>query len=92
MEICGEIYTGVELRGLLGLRSTVFELQQEGQNILITTRGNGHRVGMSQYGAEAMAVNGYSYDQILLHYYSGATLEEFTEEQINAIFDKAENL
>lgn len=88
----GKTFSGTQLRTLLDLSSTALTLDIAGDRVLITTKGNGHRVGMSQYGAEAMAVNGYSYDQILLHYYSGATLEEFTEEQINAIFDKAENL
>ena len=88
----GRTFSGTQLRTLLDLSSTALTLDIAGDCVLITTKGNGHRVGMSQYGAEAMAVNGYSYDQILLHYYSGATLEEFTEEQINAIFDKAENL
>lgn len=74
MEICGEPYTGVELRSLLGLRSTAFQVQTEGQTIRITTRGYGHRVGMSQYGANAMAKNGSNYQQILQHYYPGAVL------------------
>ena len=55
MEICGETYTGMELRSLLGLRSTRFVMQAEEQAITIITTGYGHRVGMSQYGANAMA-------------------------------------
>ena len=44
------------------------------KTITITTRGFGHRVGMSQYGAQAMAQSGSTYDEILAHYYSGAEL------------------
>ena len=46
----------------------------EGENIVITTRGFGHRVGMSQYGAQAMAERGAGFEEILSHYYTGAEL------------------
>ena len=42
--------------------------------MIITVKGYGHRVGMSQYGADAMAAQGYTYDEILTHYYSGTEL------------------
>jgi len=74
MEICGETYTGVQLRSLLGLRSTAFQVQTENQTITIITRGYGHRVGMSQYGANAMAEAGSTWQEILQHYYPGTTL------------------
>jgi len=41
---------------------------------LIETKGYGHGVGMSQYGAHGMAIDGYSYDEILKYYYTGANL------------------
>lgn len=69
IEICGEIYSGVRLRSLLGLRSTDFQIQPEEETIRITTRGYGHRVGMSQYGANTMAETGSTWQQILQHYY-----------------------
>ena len=72
--IGGEYFTGVEVRSLLGLRSTAFSLQEAGDNIVITTKGFGHRVGMSQYGADAMAVAGSTYEEILAHYYPGTEL------------------
>lgn len=72
-------FKGTELRNLLGLRSTAFIMTAVGDHITITTRGYGHRVGMSQYGAEAMAVDGASYEEILAHYYIGTTLEEFVD-------------
>lgn len=74
-DIDGRTYNGVELRQLLGLRSTAFVIHPMGDQILITTKGFGHRVGMSQYGADAMAVQGSDYMQILAHYYPGTTLE-----------------
>lgn len=74
LEICGESYTGVQLRSLLGLRSTAFQIQVEDQTITITTRGYGHRVGMSQYGANTMAEQGSHYQNILQHYYPGTNL------------------
>lgn len=76
MVICGERYTGTELRSLLGLPSTAFSVMVEGDTILVSTRGYGHRVGMSQYGADAMAVGGNLYPEILAHYYPGTTLEK----------------
>lgn len=69
MEIRGRKFTGVQLRMLLELRSTSFTVTAVGSSIAVTTRGFGHRVGMSQYGAEAMAVSGSGYAQILAHYY-----------------------
>ena len=75
IEIGGEIYGGTDLRRALGLRSTAFSISAVGDSVIITTRGFGHRVGMSQYGADAMAVQGSSYQEILAHYYQGTSLE-----------------
>lgn len=69
-------YTGVEFRMLLGLRSSDFDLEVRDGKLIITTRGYGHGVGMSQYGAKGMAENGYTYSQILAHYYPGTTLSK----------------
>lgn len=74
MVIGGKAYTGVQLRQLLGLRSTAFTVTVEESSIRIETRGYGHRVGMSQYGADAMAAAGSTYEDILSHYYSGTDL------------------
>ena len=78
------------MRTLFNLRSTMFDIEIDGQIVRITTKGYGHRVGMSQYGAEAMAVDGCKYDEILGHYYLGTELIKLTGEEINAIFDKTE--
>ncbi len=74
MTIGGKAYSGTELRSALGLRSTAFSLSVRGNKISITTEGYGHRVGMSQYGADAMAAAGSTWQQILAHYYPGTEL------------------
>ena len=75
LTVQGKKFRGTDLRKLLGLRSTAFTISTEGDNVTFHTRGFGHRVGMSQYGADAMAVNGSSYEEILQHYYQGTVLE-----------------
>ena len=74
VNIGGQSYTGTQLRSLLGLPSTRFSIQVVSDTVTITTNGYGHRVGMSQYGADAMAVSGSSFQEILAHYYPGTTL------------------
>ena len=78
MSICGKSYTGTQLRKLLGLPSTAMTISTEGGSITIVTKGYGHRVGMSQYGADAMAVTGSNYLEILAHYYPGTQLEKLS--------------
>ncbi|MFC5531056.1 stage II sporulation protein D [Cohnella yongneupensis] len=68
--------TGEEVRGKLGLRSASFDWKIKDGQIRITTYGNGHGVGMSQWGAEGMAKEGSSAEQIVEHYYSGARIAE----------------
>lgn len=67
-------WTGTQLRERLHLRSTDFELYPTNDGLRIVTHGYGHRVGMSQYGAEAMAVKGSTFPEILAHYYFGTQL------------------
>ena len=74
IEICAERFTGTDLRKILGLRSTAFAIRVVGDTVTITTKGYGHRVGMSQYGADAMAVSGATFPDILAHYYQGTQL------------------
>lgn len=66
-------FTGVEIRKKLNLRSTDFDIKI-GDDVKITTRGYGHGVGMSQYGANYMAKEGKSYEDILKHYYQGVII------------------
>ena len=60
----------------LNLKSNYFTIRQDDQNVYITTKGYGHGVGMSQYGAQAMALKGYKYDEILKYYYQGTTIKK----------------
>lgn len=74
LELCGAEFQGTELRALLGLMSTDFTIEIGTDTVTITTQGFGHRVGMSQYGAQAMAQQGSTFDEILAHYYTGTIL------------------
>ena len=76
MTIGGRSFSGVELRQRLGLRSTNFQIDISGDTVTVDVKGFGHRVGMSQYGAKAMAERGQSYREILAWYYTGAELTE----------------
>lgn len=66
--------SGRDLRVMFGLRSTHFTVDTDGNTITFTTRGYGHGVGMSQYGAHAFAKKGMDYRAILAHFYRGTTL------------------
>lgn len=74
IKIGEEVFSGLQVRSLLELPSTSFYITALGNTVTVTTKGFGHRVGMSQYGAEAMATQGSSYQEILAHYYPGAEL------------------
>jgi len=74
--INGTEFTGRDVASKLELRSNHFEILETEENIIINTKGYGHGVGMSQYGALAMAKKGYTYDEILKHYYTGIKIEK----------------
>lgn len=76
LKINGTEFMGRDVYNKLGLRSCDFELVLVGSNVEINTKGYGHGVGMSQYGAHGMAKNGYGYQEILAHYYVGTTLKK----------------
>ena len=71
-----KIFNGRKFRETLGLRSADFDITVNDNDVSITTRGYGHGVGMSQYGANLMANNNYSYKDILSHYYPGTQLKK----------------
>ena len=77
--IGGKRYKGTELRSLLALRSTSFSVTADEKGLTFTTKGYGHRVGMSQYGAQAMALSGSGFEKILTHYYQGAALTQWED-------------
>lgn len=68
---------GREIRELLGLRSTDFDIAFDVSNgiVLVKTLGYGHGVGMSQYGAETYAQQGWKAEKIVQHYYTGTTIK-----------------
>lgn len=66
--------TGTELREMFNLKSADFDVEIGEENVVFTCRGNGHFVGMSQYGADYMARQGSTYDEILSHYYPDTEL------------------
>ena len=70
----GVAFGGTELRQLFSLRSTAFTLEYTEGKFCFTVTGNGHGVGMSQYGANVMARDGADYRAILAHYYPGTIL------------------
>lgn len=76
INICGKTYSGNEIRKLLQLRSTWFTVLPMDDSVIITTRGFGHRVGMSQYGADAMANMGSTCTEILKHYYQNTEIQK----------------
>ena len=70
-------YKGTDFRKLLSLRSTDFNIQIEDNNVVITTKGYGHGVGMSQYGANYLANKGYNYVDIINYYYKNVEIKKF---------------
>ncbi len=76
IKINNKVFSGNQVQYLLGLRSTFFTITQNGNSVDINTKGFGHGVGMSQYGAEGMALNGYKYDEILKYYYQGVEIKK----------------
>ena len=75
LSVCGQTVSGTALRRALGLRSTCFTVTFRSGSFCFTTKGYGHGVGMSQWGAKAMAEQGADYAAILAHYYPGTTLQ-----------------
>lgn len=69
-------FTGKEIRNKLDLRSTFFTFYDKGDIITINTKGYGHGVGMSQYGANKMALSGNKYDDILKYYYTDVEIKK----------------
>ena len=76
IQIGNRTYSGQQIRTALGLRSTDFTVEENGDEITFTTYGYGHGAGMSQYGANALALEGYSYDDILHYYYTDVSLKK----------------
>ncbi|MBD0384297.1 stage II sporulation protein D [Paenibacillus sedimenti] len=79
MTIGGKIFSGREVREKLGLASSQFSWKWKGpQQIEFTTYGYGHGVGLSQWGANGMAKEGKTAEQIVAYYYTGISIEKAT--------------
>lgn len=65
-----------KIRELFGLKSTAFTLDLTASGFRFITHGSGHGVGMSQYGADYMARQGCTFEEILAHYYPGTELTD----------------
>ena len=77
--IGGKTFSGTQLRRAFGLNSTKFTLQYQNSTFIFDVLGYGHCVGMSQYGAEAIAQLGFDYRAILRYYYRGAALTQMDD-------------
>ena len=77
ININNNIYSGIDIRKKLSLRSTDFDIDTKDNNIIITTKGYGHGVGMSQYGANYLANQGMNYEEILKYYYNDVNIDNY---------------
>lgn len=77
VSIGGKEFSGREFREKLGLHSSAFTMELRGSDVYITTKGYGHGVGMSQWGANGMAKTGKTAEQIVKYFYQGVHLENF---------------
>ncbi len=73
--IGGKSFKGTEIRSIFGLKSSTFAVKYNDGNFVFSVCGYGHGVGMSQYGADYMARQGFSYDEILGHYYTNTKMQ-----------------
>ncbi len=78
----GQEYSATELRQRLNLRSMNFSIENRESGWEVQTIGHGHGVGMCQYGAKGYAEQGYDYQAILQHYYTGVSLANY--QQLNS--------
>ncbi len=76
LTINDKTFLGTKVRSLLGLRSTDFTIECLDNDIKITTKGYGHGVGMSQYGANGMAKENHNYKEILNYFYQNTEISK----------------
>lgn len=78
INICGKTFKGSDIRSIFSLRSTNFTIEFGETEAVFHVKGYGHAVGMSQYGANYMANNGSTYDEIIKWYYQGVDIEKIS--------------
>ena len=82
IRIGDQTFSGREIREALELASSDFDVTVQGDQLKITSRGYGHGVGMSQWGANLMAKQGKKVNEIIEHYYRGVKIESFSLDQV----------
>ena len=82
ISVGGVNITGQQLRMMFGLRSANFTVSEEADAVVFQTVGFGHGVGMSQYGARGLALQGMEYREILAHYYTGTQLGKIEKKEV----------
>ena len=83
-EVAGIRLHGSDIRWMFGLRSHNLDITYHAGYFILTARGHGHGVGMPQYGANYLALQGYSFYEILKHYYSGVEIKRVDFDAIAA--------
>ncbi|MEQ6378036.1 stage II sporulation protein D [Bacillaceae bacterium S4-13-56] len=81
IEIGGETFTGRDIRDMFDLRSSDFTMEEKDDYIIFKTKGYGHGVGMSQYGANGMAKEGKTYEEIIHYFYKGVEISNLKEHE-----------
>lgn len=76
VQVGEKLYRGVEFRSRLGLASTNFTIHRQEGKVIVTTTGYGHGVGMCQYGADGLAKEGKTFQEILHYYYQGVEIRK----------------
>ena len=76
LEINGKQYKGTEIRKIFGLRSTCFDIELQDNKVKFIVTGFGHGVGLSQYGSNGMAKEGYDYKKIIQYYYQNCKIKK----------------
>lgn len=79
VEIGGKSFTGAELRKAFSLRSGNIKFEFEDGSVTLSVVGYGHGIGMSQYGADYYARQGYTWREIIAHYYPGTEIKKISE-------------
>src|SRR5699024_4077411 len=79
LQLASETFSGRDVRESLDLPSTDFTIEQKDHHLIFTTKGFGHGIGMSQNGANGMAKEGKTYQEIVTHYYQGVEISEVAD-------------
>lgn len=79
LNIEGHTISGRDVREKLQLQSSDFTIKQNNDHLVFTTKGYGHGIGMSQYGANGMAKEGKTYEEIIKYFYQGVEIDQLQE-------------